>query len=115
MALRNKDKILGRNHAIMMNNIALLDEFFKDYQDLFEWVRPKGGCIGFPKLKTSQSAYDFSEDLLKAKGVLTLPNTIYDYSKNHFRIGFGRKNMPEALHLMKEFVESHHNQWEKIS
>ncbi len=112
ITLRNKEKILNRNHGIMRDNIELLDGFFADYESLFEWVRPKGGCIGFPKLKSKTSVYDFAEDLLSEKGVVTLPNTVYDFDGNHFRMGFGRKNMPEALNLMKDFLNSRHNQWE---
>lgn len=104
IALKNKSKLLGRNLETMRRNIKLFDQFFEDYADLFEWVRPKGGCIGFPKLKSDEKVFDFSEALLNAKGVVTLPNTVYDFSGNHFRIGFGRKNTPEALDLLKEFI-----------
>lgn len=106
IALRNKDHILDRNLAIMHHNIALLDDFFDDYRDLLEWVRPIAGCTGFVRLKSSQPAYDFSDELLAAKGVVTLPNSVYDYAGNHFRIGFGRKNMPEALAQMRAFIDA---------
>lgn len=114
IALRNKDKILDRNLGIMKNNILLLDLFFEDYAHMVEWVRPKGGCIGFPKLKAPISAYDFSEDLLNAKGVVTLPHTVYDFEENHFRVGFGRKNMPAALQLMRDFIDSR-KEWRRAS
>ena len=31
------------------------------------------------------------------EGVLMLPGSIYEHHGNHFRLGFGRRNMPEAL------------------
>jgi aspartate/methionine/tyrosine aminotransferase len=58
------------------------------------------------RLKSAQTAYDFSEELLVAKGVVTLPNSVYDFAGNHFRIGFGRKNMPEALAQMRAFIDA---------
>ncbi len=106
IALRNKRQILDRNLAIMGDNIVLLDNFFNDYRDLLEWVRPRGGCTGFVKLNSSESAYDFAEGLLQDKGIVVLPNSVYDYTGNYFRIGFGRKNMPEALAKMREFLDS---------
>lgn len=28
--------------------------------------------------------------------------------ENHFRIGYGRKNMPEALELVKKFIDNNY-------
>jgi aspartate/methionine/tyrosine aminotransferase len=52
IALRNKDKILARNNLIVAENLKLLDVFIERYKNLFEWVRPQGGCIGFVKYKS---------------------------------------------------------------
>lgn len=106
IALRNKDAVLKRGASIMQHNISLLDAFFKKNEDIFEWTRPKGGCIGFPKLKLPLSSYDYCEQLFKEKGVVLLPNTVYDLEDNHFRIGFGRSNMPAALQEMDSYVSA---------
>jgi hypothetical protein len=34
-----------------------------------------------------------------------MPASNYDHESNHFRIGFGRKNMPEALAKLEEFLK----------
>ena len=106
IALRNKDVILQRTLEIMRNNIALLDDFFNDHQDCFSWVRPKGGCIGFPKINSTMSSHEYSEQLLSVKGVVTLPGGLFNFSDNHFRIGFGRRNMPQSLKEMKDFTQT---------
>jgi hypothetical protein len=36
--------------------------------------------------------------------VLLLPGTLYDDPGNHFRIGFGRKNLPDALASLEDFL-----------
>jgi len=105
IALRNKDKILARNNLIVAENLKLLDVFIERYRNLFEWVRPQGGCIGFVKYKGQESIEGFSERLIKEKGVLLMPASNYDHESNHFRIGFGRKNMPEALAKLEEFLK----------
>ena len=89
----------------MAENLKLLDSFIEEYKDLFEWVRPQGGCIGFVKYKGQESIESFSERLVHQKGVLLMPASIYDHKSNYFRIGFGRKNMPEALNKLEEFLK----------
>ena len=37
--------------------------------------------------------------------VRLLPGSQFGYPGNHFRIGFGRENMPEALARLEAFVE----------
>ncbi len=105
IALKNKDKILSRNNQIVIENLKLLDGFIEEYSNLFEWVRPQGGCIGFVKYKGQESIESFSERLRKEKGVLLMPASVYDHESNYFRIGFGRKNMSEALGKLEEFLK----------
>jgi len=102
--LKNKDAILERNNNIVAANLNLLDEFMEEYKHFFEWVRPSGGCVGFVKYKEKESIEIFADKLVKEKEVLLLPASIYDMNSNHFRIGFGRKNMPESLAKLKEFL-----------
>jgi aspartate/methionine/tyrosine aminotransferase len=104
MALRAKDKILARNLEIIQRNLVLLDDFFKKYSTWFSWTRPKGGPIAFPKLLDSQDVSAFCFDLVEEKGVMLLPAGIFDYEGNHFRVGFGRSNMPEALTKVGEWM-----------
>lgn len=104
IALRNKDVILERNNKIVADNLGLLDQFFIEYSHLFEWVRPQGGCVGFVKYKGPGSIESFCDRLVNKQNVLLMPASIYDYASNHFRIGFGRKNMPECLEQLKEFL-----------
>jgi aspartate/methionine/tyrosine aminotransferase len=106
IALRNKDAILERNNKIVADNLGLLDQFFTEYSHLFEWVYPQGGCVGFVKYKGTGSVETFCDRLVKKQNVLLMPASIYDYEGNHFRIGFGRKNMPQCLDQLKEFL--HH-------
>ena len=105
ISLQAKDKILNRNNAIVAENLRILDQFFADYSHLFQWVRPQGGCVGFVRYKGSDSVQSFCDRLVKQKSVLLMPASIYDYDSNHFRIGFGRKNMPKCLDKLKEFLE----------
>jgi len=103
--LRAGDKIIARNNEIVRTNLAELDQFFSDYKDLFSWVRPAGGCIGFPRYLGSEKIDDFCRRLVEEKGVLLLPGSAYGIRTNNFRIGFGRKNFSEALAQAKLFID----------
>ena len=106
IALKNKDQILQRNNKIVQDNLKLLDVFMRDYATIFDWVRPQGGCVGFVKYIGQEPIENFTNRLVEEKGVLLLPASIYDYPHNYFRIGFGRKNMPESLDKLREFLET---------
>ena len=95
---------MERNNKIVSENLKLLDTFFEKYNHLFWWVKPQGGCIGFVRYKGKESVENFTEKLVNEKGVLLMPASIYNHHSNHFRIGFGRKNMPECLNKLCEFL-----------
>ncbi len=106
IALSNKKKILQRNNQIVNDNLRLLDQFFLEYSYLFEWTRPQGGCVGFVSYKGTESVDSFCDKLVRTQKVLLMPASLYHDNSNYFRIGFGRKNMPECLDQFKEFL--HH-------
>lgn len=105
LALRHKNEILRRNLGIIKNNLNLLDSFFKRYSHLFEWVKPRAGPVAFPKILLDENIEQFCLDLLKKKNVLLMPGTNFDFGEKHFRIGFGRKNMPMALDQVKKYLD----------
>ncbi len=105
IGLRAKDNIIGRHLARINRNLGLLDAFFGDHRDRFEWVRPRAGTIAFPSLKGDIDALDFCQKVVRAAGIMLLPSTVYDYGERHFRVGFGRENMPEALERLREHLE----------
>jgi len=96
LALRHRDRLIERNVGIILENLILLDAFFERRSDTFAWQRPKAGPIAFPRLLDGEIEA-FCEQLVQQDGVLLLPGTLFDDAENHFRIGFGRKDMPAAL------------------
>ena len=105
MGLKARDKILRRNHDIIRTNLARLDDFFARHENIFEWISPKAGPVAFPKLHEPLDANDFCRDLVEKKGVMLLPPKVYDFQANHFRIGFARQNLPEALEKLDEYLD----------
>ena len=103
LALRHRKVLVDRTQQIISDNLNLLDPFFDRHIDRFTWQRPRAGSIGFPKL-LDQDVEVFCDFLVKTAGVLLLPGTVYDDPGNHFRIGFGRKNLSEAIGRLEDFL-----------
>ncbi len=107
IALRNKQLILQRNNEIVRKNLNLLNTFFERYKKYFSWVRPEAGCTGFVKYLSNENVERLCAKAIENAGVLLLPGTVYGTNSNHFRIGFGRKNFPEALKKFEQFFAGH--------
>ena len=58
----------------------------------------------FPRLN-HLPADDFCLQLLNRTGVLLLPSTLVDHGNQHFRIGFGRKNLVEILPIVEAYLK----------
>ncbi len=109
MALRAKNVILKRNRQIMKDNLSILDRFFERQSQRISWIRPQSGMIAFPKLLLSTPIDQFTDQLVENKSVLIMPGNIFDIPGNYFRIGFGRKNMSQALELFEQFLNEYEN------
>jgi aspartate/methionine/tyrosine aminotransferase len=109
IALRHKEEIITRHLRRINRNLDLLDRFFEDYGDRFEWVKPRAGTIAFPRLKGDMDAPEFCQQVIEEANILLLPSTVYDYDRRHFRLGFGRENMPQALEKLGEYLDANLN------
>ena len=106
IGLRARDVVLARSRAIVETNLATLDTFFDDWADRFSWVRPRAGSVGFPRLTApGVNIETWAADLVEAEGVLLLPGSEFGYGGNHFRVGFGRTDLPAALARLETFAE----------
>jgi aspartate/methionine/tyrosine aminotransferase len=110
IALKAREQILARNRAIVSANLVSLDAFFASYPDLFEWTRPDGGCVGYPRYLGTDGADAFAKKLVEEGGVLVLPSVIYRSElgptpMDRFRIGFGRKGLEQGLAALRAHLE----------
>ena len=105
VALRAKNEILARNLRLVLDNLPHADAFFEKWRGTMEWTRPRVGCIGFPRLLPDVPADRFAAELVEEEGVMLLPGSVYGHPDNHFRLGFGRRDFPEALERLDRFAE----------
>ncbi len=110
IALHASDQVLKRNRDIVCQNLGLLNGFFADYAELFDWSVPDGGCIGYPKYLGDDGVEDFCQRLVETTGVLLLPASVYQSDlgpapDDRFRIGYGRANTEQGLAGMRKFID----------
>jgi aspartate/methionine/tyrosine aminotransferase len=100
LALRHRGILADRNLGLVKRNLPLLEDFMGRHADMFDWVPPAAGPIGFPRVQAPGDDVDELCRRLAEGGVLLLPGTVYD-QPGHIRVGFGRANLPEALEVLE--------------
>jgi aspartate/methionine/tyrosine aminotransferase len=105
IGLRASDRILARHRQRIANHLALLDDFFERHRRRLAWVRPRAGTVCFPRLLGPESSSQFAERVVSQGGIMILPSGIYGYDDQHFRLGFGRSNLPEVLTRFETFLK----------
>ena len=103
VALRNRHKLIERNLNIIKQNLAVIDDLFTRRANMFRWIRPQAGSMAFPRYLDG-NVESFCDQLVKEVGVLLLPGSVYDDSRDHFRLGLGRKNLPQAVERLEQFL-----------
>ena len=104
IAIRNHRKLAERNLLIIKDNLSVLDGFIQGHSEQFSWTRPRAGSMAFPRYLAG-NVESFCDELVRKAGVLLLPGTVYDDHANHFRLGIGRKNLPQAISRLNEFLD----------
>ena len=109
IALKARETLLARNRGLVAENLQRLDAFFAQYESLFEWKAPRGGCLAFPRYLGNDGVETFCRRLIEEAGVLLLPASIYrsqltETPRDRFRIGFGRANLAAGLEAMQAWL-----------
>ncbi len=105
IGLRARETVLARSRAIVAANLARMDRFFAEHEEGFAWVRPRAGSVAFPRLLRGGPIDRFAAELVEAEGVLLLPASAFGFGGDHFRLGLGRTNLPEAVEHLERFLE----------
>lgn len=109
IALKARSTILDGHRKRIDRNLATLDDFFARWPDRFQWHRPDGGCIAYPRYLGPEGVDAFATDLVEQAGVLLLPASNYRSEltttpTDRFRIGFGRADCAEAIQALERYL-----------
>jgi aspartate/methionine/tyrosine aminotransferase len=104
VALQSRTEIIRQQLARVRRNVGLLDRFFDGFQDRFQWQRPRGGSVCFPRMLGDKGTYEFCERIVQEAGIMLVPSREFQYGDHHVRIGFGRENLPEVLEKFANYL-----------
>ncbi len=103
LALRHRHALVERNVGIIRSNLDRIEAFLGRHKELFSWIPPRAASMAFPRY-LGGNVEEFCDKLVREAGVLLLPGSYYGVQENHFRLGLGRKNLPEALARLESFL-----------
>ena len=103
LALRHSEQLVGASRELVLANLPLVERFLARHSELFEWVAPTAGPIGFPRVRDGRDVRAWCERLAGQDGVLLLPGSVYG-EPQHVRMGFGRIDLPAALERLEQHL-----------
>jgi len=107
IAVRNSERLFSRSRNRLVANLDLLEGFMERHEDRFSWRRPRAGSTTFPRLRQG-GAEAFCDELLRHTGIMLVPSTRFDCGDGHLRFGYGRRDFPEVLAELEDYLESPH-------
>ena len=106
LALEHKDALLARNHAILRDNLAILDAWVA-VEPSVSYVKPRSGCTALVKYAFDLPSRDFCVRLLEQHGVMFTPGSAMGM-EGYVRVGFAntRRDLETGLTLTSTFLAS---------
>jgi aspartate/methionine/tyrosine aminotransferase len=104
LAVRHAEQLIAANRELVLGNLPLLDALLERRGELFEWVRPTAGPVGFPRVAADIDVHAWCEQIAAQANVLLLPGTVYGEPR-HVRFGFGRANLAQAVERLDGYLE----------
>lgn len=103
--LKNASNFISENNSIVTTNINCFDKLVNRYTDILEWVKPKGGIVGFPRFKNVDDCRGLLKQLMDEEGVSFLPGYTFE-RPDSFRICFGIEIdvFNEAMSKFEDFL-----------
>jgi aspartate/methionine/tyrosine aminotransferase len=106
IGLRARGAVVGRAREIVSANLPILAAFMDRHVDHLRWTPPRAGSVCFPRFIRDVDTEVVARNLIEQAGVVILPGGRFHYDRAHFRIGYGRTDMGEALALIDPLIAS---------
>lgn len=94
--LTRRDELLQPTLAEMRERLRLVTQWIEN-EPLLEWVRPQGGVVSFPRMRTDPvgGTVAFYQRLLETHGTYVGPGHWFEMSDRFFRLGYGWSSRAE--------------------
>lgn len=108
LALRAGKTILERTLSIVRKNLEAVAQLFDAFPNLLEMKHGAGGSTVFPRFRRGISSEEVARGLAEEKDALLVHGPLFDMDSAYFRIGLGRKDLPEGLGQFSDYLEEHY-------
>ena len=106
--LERKDGFLERSKAHVEANLATVSRWLDGQNDV-EWVRPRAGVVGFPRLKESVKIDPerLFRTLAEKYKTFVIPGRCFEMDNRYFRLGFGaqKEETEQGLQNLSKAIE----------
>jgi len=107
--LLHRDKHFPRIRSDIKEKFNMVKTWM-DVQTEWEWVEPRGGCVGFPRMRRPESVDidKFYELLLDKYGTYVGPGHWFEMPRHYVRLGFGwpaKEQLQEGLEALSKAIE----------
>jgi aspartate/methionine/tyrosine aminotransferase len=104
IALQAGEAILARNLDIIRHNLEAAGRFFQRYAGHFSWLPPQAGSVAFPRWLGQPDIEAFCQVAVEQQGLMIVPGSLFDFPGDHFRLGLGRRDLPQALARLEAYL-----------
>lgn len=104
IGLENWKALTRRTIEIVKANINSSRAFFARFDGLFWASYPQAGTITLVELRADLPVDDFAAAALDEAGVMVLPASVMLFEGNYFRLGLGRRSLPQALEHLEQVI-----------
>lgn len=91
--------------TIIHENLRTVEAFCARHGDQIQWLKPQGGSTAFPCWLGTEPLAALCQRALDEQGLMIVPGAMFDLSGNHFRIGLGRRNLPQVLEHFDQLLK----------
>lgn len=104
--LEQREAWLPENNALIADHLSVVEAWIEG-DDRFEWVRPVGGCVCFPRIREDIKVdIDRFYEILNDKyGTYVGPGHWFEQSKRYFRVGYAwpqREELSQGLSCLSK-------------
>jgi len=90
LALRHHEKIVARNRAIIVANLAAASAWIDARRDVLSWTPPRGGLLALLKYNLPVDSLTLADALATEYSVMLAPGSAFGY-EHHLRLGIGQR------------------------
>lgn len=106
LALKNADKLLTRNRAIVRENLSILDAWVQS-EPLVHYTKPQAGTTALVYYKPDVASYKLCTDMYHKTGAFVTPGECFDEG-NSMRIGYAcdTETLNAGLAAVSEYLHT---------